>query len=160
MRQRVRRCILMKKTCGGEHKVALSIPARESLLPLEMASVDGHDAGVGFGGIRDVLGIPKRRVWIQEMVTARGERDPFVVWCEGGKVRGKPPEGLLDGQGCTGLPFFKCLPGGLERTHDAFLKVGRVLLHDNDRFLEEVFLVDLFLELAGDGLVGNVTGGR
>jgi len=45
---------------------------------------------------------------------------------------------------------------------NAFFKVGQVLPHDddNDRFLKEVFFVDLFLELAGDRLVGGVTGGR
>ena len=74
-------------------------------------------------------------------------------------MRGKPSKGLLNGQGGTGLPFFVCLPGGLERADDAFFKVGRVLLHDDDRFLEKVFFVNLFLELAGDGLVGDVTGG-
>ena len=65
MQQGVRRCILVQEACGGEHKVALSVPARESLLPLEVAGMDGHDAGVSFGRIRNVLWVPQGRVRIQ-----------------------------------------------------------------------------------------------
>jgi hypothetical protein len=53
-------------------------------------------------------------------------------------------EGVLVCECCAGLPFVEGLPCGLEGADDAFFEVGRVLLHDDDRFLEEVFLVDLF----------------
>ena len=55
---------------------------------------------------------------------ARGKQDPFIVWCKRGKVRQECHEGLMDEWGGTGLPFFECLPGGLECADDAFLKVG------------------------------------
>ena len=55
------------------------------------------------------------------------------------------------------MPFVKSLPGGLEGAHDAFFEVGAVLLHYNDGFLERVFFVDLFLELAGDERVCYIT---
>jgi hypothetical protein len=48
----------------------------------------------------------------------------------------------------------------LDGAHDAFFEVGAVLLHYDDGFLEGVFFVDLFLELAGDECVCYVSLGR
>jgi hypothetical protein len=58
------------------------------------------------------------------------------------------------------LPFVEGLPCGLKSAHNAFFEVGAVLLHYDDGFLEGVFFVDLFLELAGDEGVCYVAEGE
>jgi hypothetical protein len=47
----------------------------------------------------------------------------------------------------------------LDSADDTFFEVGRVLLHYYDGFLEGIFFVDLFLELAGNGCVCYVAVG-
>ena len=58
------------------------------------------------------------------------------------------------------MTLIEGLPGGLDGADDAFFEVGAVLLHYDNGFLERVFFVDLFLELAGDGCVCYVSEGR
>jgi hypothetical protein len=62
----------------------------------------------------------------------------------------------LVSDGGPALPFVEGLPCGLEGADDSFFEVGRVLLHDDDGFLEKVFFVDLFEELTCDEGVGDV----
>jgi len=45
----------------------------------------------------------------------------------------------------------------LDGTNYAFLEVGAVLLHDDNRFLESVLFVHLFLELACYSCVGYIS---
>jgi len=52
-------------------------------------------------------------------------------------------------------PVVERLPRRLERAHDALLEVRRVLLHDDDRLLQRVLLLDLLGELARDDHVGE-----
>ena len=65
---------------------------------------------------------------------------------------------ILDRGRHAGLPLVKGLPGRLDGADDSFLKMGRILLHDDDRLLKGVLLIDLFMELADNGEVGNVSG--
>ena len=57
----------------------------------------------------------------------------------------------------AGLPLVKRLPGGLDGADDSFLKMSRILLHDNDGLLESILFVDLLMELTNDGKVGNIS---
>jgi hypothetical protein len=61
--------------------------------------------------------------------------------------------GVLHGRRHAGLSLVEGLPGGLDGRNDTLFKVGAVLLHYDDRFLEGVFFVDLFMELVCDGCV-------
>jgi hypothetical protein len=57
----------------------------------------------------------------------------------------------------AGLPLVEGLPCGLKGTHDCFLEVRAILLHDDDRFLQKIFLVDLFEELTSHKQIDNIS---
>ena len=64
-----------------------------------------------------------------------------------------------EGSGHARLPLIKCLPSRLNGTDDS-LKVGRILLHDDDHLLRCIFLVDLLVELTKDSKIGNKAAGN
>jgi hypothetical protein len=119
--------------------------------------MDGYDARICLGWIVDVHGVAEGRGGVKKMIAPGSKRDPFVIGSERGEVGREAGKGFVYSKGGTRLPFLERLPGGLEGADDALFKVSRVLLHDDDGFLEEVFFVDLFLELASDGLVSYIT---
>jgi hypothetical protein len=55
------------------------------------------------------------------------------------------------------LPLVKSLPGRLDGADDSFLKMSRILLHDNDGLLECILFVDLLMELTNDGKIGDIS---
>lgn len=63
---------------------------------------------------------------------------------------------LLDSGRHARLPFIKSLPSGLDGADNSLLKVGRILLHDDNGFLKRIFLVYLLVELTEDGKIGNI----
>ena len=65
---------------------------------------------------------------------------------------------VLDRRGHARLPLVECLPGRLDGADDSLLKVGRILLHDDDRFLKSIFLVDLLVQLTYDSKIAHVAG--
>lgn len=153
MAGRIRACILMQEPCRGQHKVTLPITPCEPFLALHQPRVNRYDARVLFARVHDMLRVSQWGLRIEQVVAPRCEADPFPVW---GKMRHVLAEGgpsILHGGRHSGLPLVKGLPGRLNGANDAFFKVGAVLLHYDDRFLEGVFFVDLFLELAGDGCI-------
>ncbi len=146
----------MEVAGGGEDVERLLVGLCEALLALEDALVDGDDRGVVLARVVDGLGVAERGVGVEEVVGACGEGDPLRVGLEGAHLDAEAEPGVLDlGRHASG-PLVEGLPGGLDGANDALLKVGRVLLHDDDRLLQRVLLVDLALELAEDLLVGGV----
>ena len=71
----------MEEPGGGEDKVALLVSARVPLFAFEVPCVDWEDSGVIFGGVVDVFWAAEGRVWVEEVVGARCEGNPFPVWC-------------------------------------------------------------------------------
>ena len=55
---------------------------------------------------------------------------------------------------CHVLPLIESRPSHLDRTNDTFFEVLRVLLHDDDRLLKSVLLVNLLLKLTSYERVG------
>ncbi len=71
-------------------------------------------------------------------------------------MNAKGTPSILNGSRHARLPLIKSLPGRLDGADDSFLEMSRILLHDNDRLLECILLIDLFMELMNDGEIGNV----
>lgn len=144
--ERIAGRILVKVSSGSKHIVRFLVRPGEPPLPLEDTDVNGDDTGVLLGRILDMFGVTKRGVGIKKMVGTSGKGDPFTVGCKGRKVLTESAPGILDADGHAGLPLIKCLPGGLEGTNNTLFEVSRVLLHDDDRLLESVLLVNLVMK--------------
>lgn len=84
--------------------------------------------------------------WIEERALRRERGETSIHYRERERSRVERKE--------HALPFVKGRPGHLNSPNDTFLKVLRVLLHDDDTLLEGVLLVDLLLKLTGHKTVG------
>ncbi len=153
---RVGRTVLVEVTGGSENVERFLVSLGETLLALEDTLVNGDDRGVVLAGVVDGLGVAKRCVRVEEVVGTGGESDPLGVGLERTHLDAKAEPGVLDLSRHASGPLVESLPSTLDAANDALLKVGRVLLHDDDRLLESVLLVDLALELTEDLLVSSV----
>lgn len=153
---RVGRAVFVKVTGRGEDVEGLLVGLGETLLALEDALVNGDDRRVVLAGVVDRLGVAKRSVGVEEVVGTGGESDPLRVGLERTHLNAQAEPGVLNVSGHATGPLVKGLPSALDAANDALLKVGRVLLHDDDGLLKSILLVDLALELTEDLLVGSV----
>lgn len=87
------------------------------------------------------------------MIGSGSESNPFSVRHELGHVDTQGLPGFLNTDGHSSLPFVESLPSGLNGSNDALFEVSRVLLHDDDGFLQSVLFVDLPLQLPVDSQV-------
>jgi len=55
------------------------------------------------------------------------------------------------------LPLVKSLPGRLDGADDSFLKMSRILLHDDDGLLKRILFSDLLMELTDNGKIGDIS---
>ena len=88
--------VLVQKAGGGEDIVRLTVHARGALLALEVACVRGDHQRVFFGGIVDGFGVAQRRLRVEEVIGAGGERYPLLVKCEGRYVLAECAPCVLD----------------------------------------------------------------
>lgn len=63
---------------------------------------------------------------------------------------------VLNGRRHARLPLVERLPSRLNRANNTLFKVCRVLLHDDNRLLQRVLLVDLLVKLFGHMHVDDV----
>ena len=147
----------MQKPGCGENKVGLAIRARESFFALNIARMHWDDRRIELAWIVDGLRIPKRCIGIEEMIGAGRKRYPLVIRGDRGHMRTERTPSILNRSRHARLPFVKSLPGRLDGADDSFLKMSRILLHDNDRLLECVLFVDLLMELTNDGKIGDIS---
>lgn len=118
--------------------------------------MDRNDRGVIFSWIVDRLGVAERCVRIKEVITASSKCDPFRVRLQATHLDTKAQPSILNLGRHTSAPLIEGLPSALDRANNALLKMGTVLLHDNDALLQSVFFVHLTLQLAEDGHVGGI----
>jgi hypothetical protein len=149
----VRRGVLVEVTSGGKDVETLLVRLCESLLSLEETGVDGNDAGVVLSRVVDRIRVSERGLGVEQVVGSGSKGDPLSVWQELSHVDAQLPPGLLDRGRHSRLPFVKGGPGRLDGSDDALLEVSRVLLHDDNRLLQGVLLLDLLLELLDNGHV-------
>lgn len=152
--RRITARILVQEPSRGEHEITLPITPREPFLPLHQPRMHRDDAGILLGGVKNMFRVPKGRLRVQQMIAPRRKTDPLPIRSEGSHMLTKSSPRILDARTHPRLPFVKGLPGRLDSAHNAFFEMGRVLLHDDDGFLEGIFFVDLFCQLARDGGVG------
>ena len=152
----VRRSVFVEVTGRGEDVERLLVSLGEALLALEDTLVNGNDRGVLLTGVVDRLGVSERSVRVKKVVRASSEGDPLRVGLEAAHLNTEAEPSVLDLSRHPAAPLVEGLPSALNAANDTLLKVGRVLLHDDDALLEGVLFVDLALELAEDSLVGAV----
>lgn len=140
---RVRRSVFMEVTGRSQDIESLLVRLGEPLLALEHTSVNGGDRGVALARVVDQIKVTQRSLGVKQVVRPSSEGDPLAVRHELSHVNAELSPGLLDRSGHSALPLVKGSPSGLDGANDTLLEVGGVLLHDDDGFLEGVFLVDL-----------------
>lgn len=139
--------------------------------------MNGNHAGIVLARVVDRHRVPEGRVGIEQVLGARGERNPLCRRRDGthelshgspcllhrsrrarAGTRRAASLGSLDGKktekGDDVLPLVEGRPGHLNRANDALLEVLRVLLHDDDALLQRILLVHLLLKLTSDETVG------
>lgn len=154
--RRIGVCECVKEARGSKDEVGLLITTRVPLLAIQDSSMDGENARISLVGIMNVGWITERSLRIKEVVGAGGKRDPFAFRGKLGKVRRNRVEHVLDGACGARLPLVKCLPRGFDSADNSLFEMSTLLLHDNDGFLEEVFLDDLLLKLGQDTLISDI----
>jgi hypothetical protein len=151
--RRIGRCVLVQVTGGGKDIESFLVRLGESLLSLEETGVDRSDGWVVLAGVINVVGASERSLGVEQVVGSSGKRDPLSVGHELRHVDTKLSPSVLDRARHSRLPLVESGPGRLDGSNDSFFKVSRVLLHDDDGFLERVLLGNLLLELLQDGHV-------
>lgn len=149
------RGVFVQVSRGSQNVVTFLVRLGESLLSLQETDVNGLDRRVVLAGVVDQVRVPQGSLGVEQVVGSSGKGDPFTVGHQLGHVDAQGSPGLLNAGGHSRLPFVKGLPGGLNGPNDAFLEVGRVLLHDDDGLLQGVLLVDLLLQLPVDSQVNS-----
>ena len=144
---RVGRGVLVQVSSRGEDVEPFLVRLGESLLSFEETSVNGNDAWVVLARVVDGVGVSQGGLWVEEVVGSSGKRDPLSVGQELGHVDTELSPRFLNRGRHSGLPFVESRPGRLDGSDDTFLKVSRVLLHDNNRLLESILLLNLLLQL-------------
>jgi hypothetical protein len=114
-----------------EDKVGLAIRARKSLFALEIT--------------RDDLRIPKGVHRGRENDQGGRKVYPLVFRGNSGQTDTEQALSILN-------------RGRLDGADDAFLKVSRFLLHDNNGLLECILFIELLMELTNDGKIGDISG--
>ena len=104
------------------------------------------------------VGVPQGSLGVQQVVASGGERDPLSFGNDLSHGDTHVPPSLLDRGGHPRLPLVESLPSRLDRSDDTLLEVSRVLLHDDDRLLQGVLLVDLRVQENMDLLDGETEG--
>ena len=153
---RVGRTVFVEVAGGSENVEGFLVSLGEALLALEDALVNGDDRRVVLAGVVDGLGVAERSVGVEQVVGTGGESNPLGVGLERTHLDAKAEPSVLNLGGHAAGPLVESLPSTLDAANNTLLKVGGVLLHDNDGFLKSVLLVDLTLELTEDLLVGSV----
>lgn len=125
----------MKVAGRSENVEALLIRLGEPLLAFKHPGVDRRNTRVVLARVVDHVRVSKRSLGVEQVVGSRGKRDPFAVRHELSHVDTKLAPSLLNRGGHPRLPLVEGRPCGLDGAHNAFLEMGRVLLHDDDGLL-------------------------
>src|SRR6266849_6464887 len=115
------------------------------------------DGRIVLAWIVDGLRIPKRCIGIKKMIRAGGKGYPLVIRWNRSHMNTEGRPSVLNRSRHARLPLVKSLPGRLNGADDSFLKMSRILLHDNDGLLECILFVDLFMELTNHGKIGDIS---
>src|SRR6202012_5253317 len=92
--------------------------------------------------VDDGFRIPKRCIRVEEVIRAGRKGYSLVIRGDGCHMNTKGAPSVLDRSRHARLPLVKGLPGRLDGANDSFLKMRRILLHDNDGLLECILFID------------------
>ena len=158
--RRIRVVESVKIAGGSEDEIVIIVRATVAFLAFQVTSMNWINARIVLAGIVNQMGIAKRCIGINEVIGTSSKGDPFMIWGKGCHVCRERTVGVLIGGLSPRLPLVKGLPSRLDSTNDAVFKMGAVLLHYDDRFLEEVLLKNLLVQLLRYSLVDEVTRGH
>jgi len=158
--RRIRVVESVKIAGGSEDEIVIIVGATVAFLAFQVTSMNWTDARIVLAGIVNQMGIAKRCIGINEVIGTSSKGDPFMIWGKGCHVCRERTVGVLIRGNSPRLPLVKGLPSRLDSTNDAVFEMGAILLHNDDRFLEEILLKNLLVQLLRYSLIDEVTRGH